>query len=176
MSKAFLAIGVVVLGLITFAMVNVIQDYSTGNELDYYLLKETTKASMEDAVDLSYYRMHGVLRMDKQKFVDSFTRRFANNIERTKSYKISFYDINETPPKVSVKVETQTTASFAKSKQDEGTLGIENRLDSIIESVYTDDMIIDTICRDDNLGSNTEKYNICNYDTINSKEYYQIIN
>ena len=93
MSKAFMAIGIIVLGLITFGMVNVIQEYSTGNELDYYLLKETTKGAMEDAVDMSYYRMHGIIRMDKEKFVDSFARRFANNVKRTKDYDISFYDI-----------------------------------------------------------------------------------
>ena len=92
MSKAFMALGIIVLGIAAYAMVNVIQDYSTGNDLDYYLLKETTKGAMEDAIDLSFYRMHGVARMDKEKFVDSFTRRFANNVRRTKNYEISFYD------------------------------------------------------------------------------------
>ncbi len=176
MSKAFMAIGIIVLGLITFGMVNVIQEYSTGNELDYYLLKETTKGAMEDAVDMSYYRMHGIIRMDKEKFVDSFARRFANNVKRTKDYDISFYDINETPPKVSVKVKTATTAGF-KGKKDttSGNLGIENRLDAIIESVYDNDMIVDMICSDKN-PSNKGKYNICNYDTITDKNYYQTIN
>lgn len=176
MSKAFMAIGIIVLGLITFGMVNVIQEYSTGNELDYYLLKETTKGAMEDAVDMSFYRLHGVVRMDKEKFVDSFTRRFANNVKRTKDYDISFYDINETPPKVSVKVNTQTVSSFkGKNDKSNGSLGIENRLDAIIESVYDKDMIIEMICGNKNK-ANTDKYNICNYDTITDESYYQIIN
>ena len=171
MSKAFMAIGIIVLGLVTFAMVNVIQDYSTGNELDYYLLKETTKGAMEDAIDVGFYRLHGVIRMDKEKFVDSFTRRFANNITRTKNYDISFYDINETPPKVSVKVQTRTVSSV---KGD--TLGIENRLDAIIESVYDDDKIVESVCGDQNVGSNKGNYNICDYTTVTDNGYYRIIN
>ena len=167
MSKAFMAIGVVILGIVAFAMVNVIQDYSTGNDLDYYLLKETTKGAMEDAIDLSFYRMHGVLRMDKEKFVDSFARRFANQIQKTKDYTIRFYDINETPPKVSVRVNTSTASTFHNE-----SLGIENTLDAIIESVYTDDMIIKAICKDDD-----NKYNICDYKTIeDGSDYYHIIN
>ena len=166
MSKAFMAIGIIVLGLITFGMVNVIQEYSTGNELDYYLLKETTKGAMEDAIDLSYYRLHGVIRMDKEKFVDSFTRRFANNVTRTKDYEISFYDINETPPKVSVK----------GNNEAEGSLGIENRLDAIIESVYDSNRIIDNICSDANKGSNFDGYNICDYNTVTNEKYYLTIN
>lgn len=173
MSKAFLALGIVVLGLITFAMVNVIQDYSTGNDLDYYLLKETTKGSMEDAIDLNFYRIHGIVRMDKEKFVESFAKRFANNVQaRSKKYTISFYDINETPPKVSVKVKTATAARFNNDAID-----IENRLDAIVESVYTEDMIIENVCGDANIGSNVKgKYNICDYSTITDDNYYQIIN
>ena len=171
MSKAFLALGVIVLGLVTFAMVNVIQEYSTGNELDYYLLKETTKGAMEDAIDLSFYRLHGVIRMDKEKFVDSFTRRFANNITKTKNYDISFYDINETPPKVSVQVKTATVAGVKGS-----TLGIQNRLDAIIESVYDNDEIISAVCSDANKGSNKGNYNICSYGTVKEDSYYRIIN
>ena len=167
MSKAFMAIGVVIVGIVACAMVNVIQDYSTGNDLDYYLLKETTKGAMEDAIDLSFYRMHGVLRMDKEKFVDSFARRFANQIQKTKDYTIRFYDINETPPKVSVRVNTSTASTFHNE-----SLGIENTLDAIIESVYTDDMIIKAICKDDD-----NKYNICDYKTIeDGSDYYHIIN
>lgn len=176
MSKAFMAIGIVILGLITFGMVNLIQEYATGNELDYYLLKETTKGAMEDAVDFSYYRLHGVIRMDKEKFVDSFTRRFANNVTRTKDYDISFYDINETPPKVSIKVKTKTVSGLNGKNDDEVSLGIENRLDAIIESVYDNNRIVDSICSDKNEGSNFDDYNICDYDTITSDEYYQIIN
>ena len=177
MSKAFMAIGILVLGLVTFAMVNVIQEYSTGNELDYYLLKETTKGAMEDSIDVGFYRMHGVIRMDKEKFVDSFTRRFANNITRTKDYDIEFYDINETPPKVSVKVKTNTVSGVKTKEQGEsGTIGIDNRLDAIIESVYDNDMIINAVCSDKNSGSNKETYNVCSYGTIEDDSYYRIIN
>ena len=65
MSKATLLIGVLILALFTFGVVNLVQNYQTGNELDYYLLKETTEAAMTDAVDIGYYRLSGLLRIDK---------------------------------------------------------------------------------------------------------------
>ena len=37
------------------------QQFQQGNELDYYLLEETTEAAMLDAVDIAYYRYKKVL-------------------------------------------------------------------------------------------------------------------
>lgn len=72
MSKATLLIGVLILALFTFGVVNLVQNYQTGNELDYYLLKETTEAAMTDAVDIGYYRLSGLLRIDKEKICGKF--------------------------------------------------------------------------------------------------------
>ena len=52
MNKAMLTVGIILLSLVALLMINVISNYSTGSELDYYLLKETTEASMSDAVDV----------------------------------------------------------------------------------------------------------------------------
>ena len=56
MSKGMTLVGIIILGVLTLAVVNIVQNYQTGNELDYYLLEETTEAAMLDAVDTSYYR------------------------------------------------------------------------------------------------------------------------
>ena len=112
MSKAMLIVGIILLAIITFGVVNIVQNYQTGNELDYYLLRETTEAAMTDAVDVGYYRLSGLLRIDKEKFVESFVRRFSENVSNSRTYDIGFYDINETPPKVSVLVESETAASI----------------------------------------------------------------
>ena len=70
MSKAMAIVGIILLAIFTFGVINIASSYQTGNELDYYLLKETTEAAMIDATDIGYYRMSGGLyRIDKEKFV-----------------------------------------------------------------------------------------------------------
>ena len=129
MSKAMLIVGIILLAIITFGVVNIVQNYQTGNELDYYLLRETTEAAMTDAVDVGYYRLSGLLRIDKEKFVESFVRRFSENVSNSRTYDIGFYDINETPPKVSVLVESETAASINGE-----SLSLSNKVDVILES------------------------------------------
>ena len=113
MNKAMLLVGIIMLAMFTFGVINITSSYQTGNELDYYLLKETTEAAMLDAVDIGYYRLSGGLyRMDKEKFTESFVRRFAQNVANTRDYDIKIYDINETPPKVTIKIDSNTSTSF----------------------------------------------------------------
>ena len=131
MSKAMLVVGIILLAIITFGVVNIVQNYQTGNELDYYLLRETTEAAMTDAVDVGYYRLSGLLRIDKEKFVESFVRRFSENVSNSRTYDIGFYDINETPPKVSVMVQSETAASVNGE-----SLSLSNKVDVILESNY----------------------------------------
>ena len=127
MSKAMLIVGIILLAIITFGVVNIVQNYQTGNELNYYLLRETTEAAMTDAVDVGYYRLSGLLRIDKEKFVESFVRRFSENVSNSRTYDIGFYDINETPPKVSVLVESETAASINGE-----SLSLSNKVDVIL--------------------------------------------
>ena len=131
MNKSMLTVGIILLSLISLLLINVISNYSTGGELDYYLVKETTEAAMEDAVDIEYYRLNSQLRIDKEKFVESFLRRFADSVDATRSYTLSFYDINEVPPKVSVKVDSNTVLSFSGQAAN-----ISTALDAILETPY----------------------------------------
>ncbi len=142
MNKATLLIGIIILALFTFGVINIVQNYQTGNELDYYLLKETTEAAMTDAVDIGYYRLSGMLRIDKEKFTESFVRRFAQNVNNDRSYRIRIYDINETPPKVSIKIDSTTAATFNSE-----TLGISNQIDAILESKYEENKLITDLIR-----------------------------
>lgn len=129
MNKAMLTVGAIFLALIAIVLVNLLVNTTTSSELDYYLLKETTNAAMEDAVDLGYYHETGQLRMDTEKFVENFLVRFANSVDSTRYYKVGFYDINETPPKASVKIDSLSAASF----NDESTELIET-YNGIIET------------------------------------------
>lgn len=146
MSKGILAAGIVMLGLLTFAIINIVSNYSSGNELDYYLLKETTEASMVDAVDVGYYRLTGQLRIDKEKFTESFVRRFSQSVNQDRNYRIRMYDINETPPKVSVQIDSSTNVTF-NSEQ----LGIRNRIDAILETKYNDNRFIEDLMKEGKL-------------------------
>ncbi|MDD2238495.1 MAG: DUF5411 family protein [Bacilli bacterium] len=121
----------VVLGLFIISVMMLLQNYTTTNEQDYYLLKEVTEASMAESIDLAHYRLYGEVRIIKEKFVENFLRRFSETVNINKTYKIDFYDIYEAPPKVSVKVTTSTQEYAIMS--DTGDFGVVNKIDSIIE-------------------------------------------
>lgn len=132
----------IVLGIFVIIIMMLIQSYTTTNTQDYYLLKEVTEASMIDAVDYGYYRQHGELKINKEKFVENFIRRFSESVNLSKTYRFDFYDIYEAPPKVSVKIST-TTQSYTIAG-DEAAFEVVNKLDAILEmkigtETYEDD-------------------------------------
>lgn len=142
MNKSILSVGIIFLALIALLLLSVLTNYSSGSELDYYLVKETTDAAMKDAIDISYYRNCGLYRIDKEKFVESFLYRFASNVDTTRGYTVGFYDINEVPPKVSVKVDSLTTLSFnavEDGKKQKEAANISTNYDAIIEADYVVD-------------------------------------
>lgn len=137
MNKGVFAVGVLMLAVMALAVINIINNYSASNELTESLLKDTVEAAMLDAVDLSYYRVSGgVVRMDKEKFVENFTRRFAESVSSDKDYQVKVYDIYEIPPKVTIQVGSSTTATF----EGEG-LDIVNKISGILETKYTNPVL-----------------------------------
>ena len=148
-----------VMGIVGLLLINIFGNVIVSNEQNYYLLKEITEASMIDAVDKKAYMdgvgwdgvtrdndpesMHcesgipGTVRIVKEKFVESFVRRFADNAQLNKKYKIVIHDIDECPPKVSVSIVATEDFSFMKffdvsyetSQQD-----IVNSLTGILEN------------------------------------------
>ena len=118
------------IGVITTMML--LQSYTTINQEDYYLLKEVTQASMYDAIDYSHYRTQGEIKINREKFIENFIRRFSESIKGNKNYKLDFYDIYETPPKVSVKVSTNTASFNVSGNAME--LDVTNSIDAILEN------------------------------------------
>lgn len=139
MNKAYLTVGIIILSILTLAAINLINNYSTGNELDYYLLKETTQASMMDAIDVAYYSERGVYRIDKEKFVENFILRFAANVDNSREYDIKFYDINEVPPKVTIQVDSMNSSL---TPDGESNVNISTRLEGILETNNKEDPIL----------------------------------
>lgn len=137
MNKGMLGVGIILMGLMALLLINIISNYSSGGELDYYLLKETTEAALEDSLDLEFQSSYGLPRMDKDKFVESFIRRFANNVDGTRTYDIKFIDLNEIPPKVSVKIDSNTVLSY---NGEDST--INTQIDQIVESNTLNDFTV----------------------------------
>ena len=84
MNKPMLLIGIIIMALMGFFAVNMVTSQQTGSELDYYLLKDTTEAAMNEAIDYDYYSNNGVVRMEKDKFLESLVRRFADSVDGTR--------------------------------------------------------------------------------------------
>ena len=147
MSKGVMAAGIIMLGVLTFGLINIISNYTSGNELDFQLLRDTAESAMLDAVDLGFFQTSGgQIRMDKEKFVEGFIRRFAQSVNNDRDYLIEFYDINETPPKASIRVGSKTLASIEVPGEEEPfRFNIENRVDAIIETKYTDPRTLDEV-------------------------------
>ena len=121
----------IVLGVFVIVILMLVNSATTSNTQDYYLMKEVTESAMIDAVDYAYYRKYGELKMNKEKFVENFLRRFAENVSLGSEYQIDFYGLYEVPPKASVVVTTKSQKfTIAGNESD---LEIVNRLDSILE-------------------------------------------
>ena len=119
--------GVLIIGLIFF-----MQKITNTSEQNYTLIKETTQAAMSDAFDYASYMNDGkTIRINREVFVESFIRRFAQNANLTNRYEIEIYDVNEYPPKVSLKVKTKTSGVVANEEID---FDFTNQIDAILES------------------------------------------
>lgn len=132
MKWSFASVGLIVFGLIGLAIIILFQNITTNNENDYYLLKEVTEASMIDAIDMDYYRESGELKIIKDKFVESFTRRFAEStVFASSNYTINYFDIMEEPPKVTVSI--NTGIGEYTIYQDTSDYHVANTLSAILE-------------------------------------------
>ena len=109
MQESYWGYWLVILGVFITVVMMMIQSITTSNSQDYYQLKEITESAMTDSVDYAYYRLYGEVKINKEKFVENFLRRFSETVN------ISFNIIG-----------------------DETTFDIVNKLDAIIETNVID--------------------------------------
>jgi len=131
MKESYWGYWLIVLGIFVIVVMMLISNMTSTNTQDYYLLKEITQASMLDAVDHAYYREFNEVRIQKEKFVESFILRFADSATLSTTYEVSFHEIYEAPPKVSVKVSSSSNAFNIAG--DAESFDIVNKLDAILE-------------------------------------------
>lgn len=125
---------IVVLGISIMSVMVLLQNYTTTSEQDYYLIKSVLEASMYEAVDYGYYRDAGALKMNREKFVENFVRRFSQTVNINKTYELNFYQIYEEPPAASVSVTTATDKTNFGSNQGAKNedANVTNRLTGIL--------------------------------------------
>lgn len=134
MKWSFTGVGLIVFGLIGLTIILLFEQITTSNENDYYLLKEITNAAMVDSIDIAYYRETGDLKIVREKFVENFTRRYSEStLFIGTSYTISFYDIMETPPKVTILIDTGL--GQYRIFNDVDNYNVQNTLTGILEYV-----------------------------------------
>ena len=112
-------------------MTNIKSRYTFNNTEDYYTVKQISEAALVDAVDYAYYREYGEIRINKEKFIESFLRRFGDVASLTTEYKITFAGIYEAPPKVSVEINSSTNSFLIAS--DSESFDMSSRIDAILE-------------------------------------------
>lgn len=137
MSESFWGTFIVSAGVIIIALIFFMQKVTNSGEQTYTLLKETTEAAMMDAVDYNAYYTQTdngqkVIRINREAFVESFIRRFSQNASLANTYVVEFYDINEYPPKVSIRLKTKEGGAVGDQQY---TFNINNQIDAILESV-----------------------------------------
>lgn len=133
MKESFWAAMIISVGIIAIVFIFLFQNLTNTDEHNMHLLKETTEAAMFDAFDLAAYRKNGSIRIDREKFVENFVRRFAENVSLARTYVIEIYDVNEEPPKVSLKVSSTEKGNVTNEIVE---YDIVNKIDAILETPY----------------------------------------
>ena len=133
MKWSFATVGLIMIGLFGFIIVIMFNEITVSNEQDYYTLKDATEAAMIESVDIAYYRLTGEIKMSQEKFVENFTRRFTETSTFGQgNYDIIFYQISETPPKVSLRI-VDTTNQYNAYNVETVEFDIVNELSAILD-------------------------------------------
>ncbi len=133
MRESFWGVFIIVTGVILVGLIYFFQNVTNTDEHNYTLLKETTQNAMIDAFDVAEYRSTGAIRINREKFVENFIRRFSENAQLSNTYVVEFYDIVEEPPKVSLQIKSKQGSVVAN---EEVEFDISNKLDAILEVDY----------------------------------------
>ena len=142
MKEAYWGYWLVVLGVFIIVVLLLVQNFTSTNSQDFYLVKEIAEASMEDAIDWGYYREYGEAKINKEKFYESFIRRFSEEASISTTYDIEFTEVYEAPPKIGVKVSSKSNSFSITGDAD--SFDIVNKIDAILES-STKDMSVNSM-------------------------------
>lgn len=129
MKDSIWAYFILMFGIFTIVLIFFMQRTTNTDQHNYTLLREVSEAAMYDSIDTESYKT-GTIRIDQQLFIENFIRRLAENASLSRKYKIDIYDINEEPPKVSIKISSTENLASVKTVD----FDIINKVDAIIET------------------------------------------
>ena len=132
MKETYWGYWLVLLGAFVVIIMMLIQNVTSQITEDYYTVKQISEAAMIDAVDYAYYREYGELKINKEKFIESFLRRFVEVASLTSEYDINFTGIYEAPPKVSIEIISSSDTYIIAS--DAAEFDMTSRIDAILEA------------------------------------------
>lgn len=133
MKESYWGSTIITIGVVALAFIFFFQKVTNVTEENYNLLREVTEAAMYDAVDIDVYKESGTVKINADKFVENFLRRFAESASLANSYNIKIYDINETPPKVTLAVTSNASTTTSGEKV---TFKLNEKLSAILETTY----------------------------------------
>ena len=142
MKESYWGYWLVILGIFIVVVMLLTQDATTLTTQDYYQLKEVANSSIYDSIDYSYFTQTHEVRMIKEVFVENFLRRFAQGVDMTNTYQVDFFDLYESPPKVSIKITTKSNNFIVAN--DNTSLDVVNSIDLIVEFNETDGLDANT--------------------------------
>ena len=114
---------IIVLGISILSVMMLLQNYSVTDEQSFFLAKENLSSAMKESLDYGYladsappisdenYKdgsNYGKIKINREKLVENFIRRFADSVDISKTYTINFYNISEVPPAASIEVLSRT--------------------------------------------------------------------
>lgn len=132
MKESYWGYWLIVLGIFVVVILLLIRNVTSNNTEDYYTLNQISEAAMIDAVDYAYYRDYGEIRINKEKFIESFLTRMADTVSPNSNYEVTFTAIYEAPPKVSVQIVSKTENYNIGTSSE--SFDMTNRIDAILET------------------------------------------
>ena len=136
MNESFWGAFIISVGVIIISLIFLMQKITNNDEQLSKILKNTTEAAMLDSVDYEAYYTGSsegkVIRINREAFVENFIRRFSQNASLANTYVVEFYDINEYPPKVSIRVKTKSGGVVLNENYN---ITSTSQIDAILESI-----------------------------------------
>ena len=134
MKEAYWGYWLVLLGVFVVVILLLIQNVTSNNTENSYTVRQINEAALVDAIDYAYHREYGELKINKEKFIESFMRRFADTASLSSEYQIIITGVYETPPKVSVQITSKTNTYFIANEQTSSEdFDMESRVEAILE-------------------------------------------
>lgn len=140
MKESFWTAYIFIIGLVVITFIFLFQSLTNADEHNMAVLKEATEGAMYDAIDFQYLESYREYKINREKFAENFLRRFAENASLSRSYRVQIFDVNEVPPKVSIKITSQEVGKLfiggGRTSEQRIVFNIVNKIDAILETPY----------------------------------------